>query len=114
MVFSVAFLQTKSAANWVRYRTDWNAFSWVLFDRAFSAFEGWYMDAQVPGPLTGLPKQGQAVEFVLDDRDVAMLGTYDRQMFRSRWSEYAINRVRTWRSACTDAFIPAATHVAGA
>jgi hypothetical protein len=72
------------------------------------------MHAQFVGPSTGLPQQGQAVEFVLDDRDVAIVGTYDEPMFRSRWSEYAVERVRTWRSACSDSFVPAAAHGAGA
>ncbi len=46
-----------------------------------------------------LPHNGQPVEFVLDGRQVAMLGTYVQQTFWSRWSGYDIQRVRTWRSS---------------
>jgi len=46
-----------------------------------------------------LPHNGQPVEFVLDGREVAMMGTYVQQTFWSRWSGYDIQRVRTWRSS---------------
>jgi hypothetical protein len=36
---------------------------------------------------------------MLDGRSVAMDGTYDRQTFRSRWTDYEVQRVRTWRLA---------------
>jgi hypothetical protein len=52
---------------------------------------------------TGLPHEGQHVEFMLDGRDVAMEGAYVRQIFRTRWTGYDIERVRTWRSAGSDA-----------
>lgn len=45
----------------------------------------------------GLPQEGQRVEFVLDDREVAMHGTYAQQAFHSRWSGYEAERVRFWR-----------------
>ncbi len=47
---------------------------------------------------TGLPHEGQAIEFLLDDRTVALDGTYDRQTFHSRWTRYDVGRVKTWRS----------------
>lgn len=46
-----------------------------------------------------LPNEGQPVEFVLEGRTVAMDGTYEAQTFRSRWSNYAVDRVCSWRSA---------------
>ena len=57
------------------------------------------MSAQWVTSASGLPHQGESVEFMLDGRSVAMDGTYDRQAFRSRWTEYDIQRVRTWRLA---------------
>ena len=48
---------------------------------------------------SGLPVEGQSVEFLLDDRSVPIDGTYARQAFQSRWSGYALGRVRAWRSA---------------
>ena len=60
------------------------------------------MSAQWVASATGLPHQGESVEFMLDGRDVAMDGTYDRQTFRSRWSGYDVQRVRSWRLADTN------------
>jgi hypothetical protein len=57
------------------------------------------MSAQWVTSATGLPHQGESVEFMLDGRSVPMDGTYDRQTFRSRWTGYDIQRVRTWRLA---------------
>ena len=48
---------------------------------------------------SGLPCEGESVEFVLDNRSVAMDGRYVQQIFRSRWTSYDIQRVRTWRSS---------------
>lgn len=45
----------------------------------------------------GLPQEGQRVEFVLEDRDVPIRGTYAQQAFHSRWSGYEAERVRFWR-----------------
>jgi hypothetical protein len=47
----------------------------------------------------GLPHEGEPVEFFLDGRDVALEGTYVRQIFRSRWNGYEVDRVNTWRSS---------------
>jgi hypothetical protein len=60
------------------------------------------MSAQWVTSATGLPHQGESVEFMLDGRSVAMDGTYDRQTFRSRWSGYDVQRVRTWRLTDTN------------
>jgi len=57
------------------------------------------MSAQWVTSATSLPHQGESVEFMLDGRSVAMDGTYDRQTFRSRWTGYEVQRVRTWRLA---------------
>jgi len=46
-----------------------------------------------------LPHDGDCVEFVLDGRNVALDGTYRHQAFRSRWSEYDVQRVHSWRRA---------------
>jgi hypothetical protein len=47
----------------------------------------------------GLPQEGQVVEFILDGREVAMGGIYVERTFRSHWSGYPIERVRSWRPA---------------
>lgn len=44
------------------------------------------------------------MSFFLDHRSVAMEGTYAHQVFRSRWAEYDVWRVRSWcdlSRACT-------------
>jgi len=46
-----------------------------------------------------LPPESQVVEFLLDDRSVPMDGTYAHSSFHSRWTEYDVGRVRTWRSS---------------
>lgn len=51
---------------------------------------------------SGLPQEGQAVEFVLDGREVAMGGTYVERTFRSHWSGYPIERVSFWRPASSN------------
>jgi len=55
----------------------------------------------------GLPREGEPVEFILDGRDVVMDGTYVQQIFRSRWTGYEVDRVRTWRSSGSRAHVPA-------
>lgn len=62
-------------------------------DRSNAAVLEWVMSA------ANLPHNGQPVEFVLDGREVAIIGKYVQQTFWSRWSGYDIQRVRTWRSA---------------
>lgn len=46
---------------------------------------------------TALPSEGQPVEFVLDNRNVAIKGMYTRRIFRSCWTSYDAERVREWR-----------------
>ena len=53
-----------------------------------------------------LPPEGQIVEFLLDDRSVPMDGTYARSSFHSRWTDYDVGRVRTWRSSDTSSLSP--------
>jgi hypothetical protein len=62
------------------------------------------MDAQWVASSAGLPNEGQPVEFMLEDREIAMDGTYVQQTFRSRWTDYGVERVRTWRSAGVASF----------
>lgn len=60
------------------------------------------MNAQWVPSSTGLPHEGEPVEFFLDGRDTAMEGTYVHQAFRSRWTEYDVGRVCNWRSAALE------------
>jgi hypothetical protein len=45
-----------------------------------------------------LPREGQQIEFILDQRSVAMHGAYNGQAFHTRWAEYASERVQSWRN----------------
>jgi hypothetical protein len=45
-----------------------------------------------------LPREGQRIEFILDQRSVAMPGTYNRLAFHTRWAQYASERVQSWRN----------------
>lgn len=45
-----------------------------------------------------LPRDGDAIRFLLDSRDASIDGTYARGAFRSRWNEYDVGRVRSWRT----------------
>jgi len=58
----------------------------------------------------GLPREGEAVEFVLDGRGVAIVGAYAQQVFRSRWAGYGIERVSSWRSSDADSSAGASEH----
>lgn len=60
------------------------------------------MDAQSDNRYAGLPHEGQPVKFVLEGRDVPITGTYVAQTFRSRWSGYSVERVRTWSPDVTE------------
>lgn len=57
------------------------------------------MDVQSAIDAVGLPQEGEPIEFVLEGHDVALNGTYVEHIFRLRWSGYAVERVRSWRSA---------------
>ncbi len=61
---------------------------------------------------TGLPHEGEQIQFVLDGREVAMNGTYTQQTFRSHWSNYDVARVRRWRSADPDSSVAASARFA--
>jgi hypothetical protein len=54
-----------------------------------------------------LPREGQPVEFVLDNREVAIDGTYAGQIFRSRWTDYEVARVGSWRLATSSSVVHA-------
>ena len=60
---------------------------------------------------SGLPREGQRVEFVLDNRDIAISGTYGQRIFQSRWSGYDVENVRAWRYAEAESAV-AAVHEA--
>lgn len=44
-----------------------------------------------------LPTEGDAVQFLLLDREIVIDGSYAQHAFRSRWSEYCATRVSRWR-----------------
>lgn len=46
---------------------------------------------------TGLPRDGDQIEFAIVDRTVALDGIYSHQAFHSRWAGYGIDRVCSWR-----------------
>jgi len=50
---------------------------------------------------TALPRAGQPIEFVVDNREVAIAGTYAGQIFQSRWTSYDLERVGAWRLAAS-------------
>ena len=56
------------------------------------------MDAEWINSSTGLPRDGEQIEFELDDRMVAMHGTYALPSFHSHWADYGVERVRRWRN----------------
>lgn len=45
-----------------------------------------------------LPRDGDLIRFLLDSRDTSIDGTYARGAFRSRWTDYDVSRVRSWRT----------------
>ena len=44
-----------------------------------------------------LPKDGDAVLFVVEHRDIVLCGIYSSCMFKSRWSCYSPADVAEWR-----------------
>lgn len=58
------------------------------------------MDADWVNSSTGLPREGEHIEFVLDNRTVPMHGTYILPTFHSHWADYGVERVRRWRNLC--------------
>ena len=65
------------------------------------------MDTQWVRSSTALPRDGQPIEFVLDHREVPIGGTYAGSIFRSRWTNYEVERVGSWRLADSSAMSPA-------
>lgn len=47
---------------------------------------------------SGLPSEGNVVDFVLDARFHPIRGTYLLGHFESRWAKYAPPNVRQWRA----------------
>jgi hypothetical protein len=48
---------------------------------------------------TFLPYTGEAIDFMLEDRSQPMHGTFANGMFHSRWADYDVDRVHSWREA---------------
>ena len=44
-----------------------------------------------------LPREGEAVLFVVERRDIVLCGIYDACTFKSRWSRYSPDDVCEWR-----------------
>jgi len=44
-----------------------------------------------------LPKQGDFVQFVVEQSNVVLRGTYEQCTFKSRWSHYSPTEVSEWR-----------------
>lgn len=44
-----------------------------------------------------LPPEGDAIQFRLEGRNAFVIGTYVPGFFRSRWAEYEVGRVVSWR-----------------
>jgi len=51
---------------------------------------------------TFLPHSGEPVDFLLEDREDPIHGTFDEGAFHSRWASYDPTRVRSWRLALID------------
>lgn len=64
------------------------------------------MDAEWVQTSRLLPSDGQVVQFVLEHRDLAMTGVYNRSRFASRWSQYDVTAVREWRNLPPQARTP--------
>lgn len=50
-----------------------------------------------------IPQEGDALLFVVEQRDIVLCGTYSSCMFKSRWSCYSPAEVTEWRllDVCT-------------
>jgi hypothetical protein len=51
---------------------------------------------------TFLPYTGEPIDFLLEDREEPIHGTFDGGTFHSRWANYDSSRVRSWRQALVD------------
>ena len=57
------------------------------------------MQMQWVPTCASLPHEGEPVQLLLHDRQAPMSGAYTNGVFRTRWAEYEIDRVRFWREA---------------
>ncbi len=48
---------------------------------------------------TFLPCAGEPIDFMLDDREQAIHGTFADGVFHSRWADYDAHRVASWRES---------------
>lgn len=51
---------------------------------------------------TFLPYTGEPIEFMLEDRNQPIHGTFADGIFHSRWADYDANRVASWRETDGD------------
>jgi len=51
---------------------------------------------------TFLPYTGEPIDFLLEDRDDPIPGTFANGSFHSRWAHYDAERVVSWRQAVAD------------
>jgi len=51
---------------------------------------------------TSLPNTSEPIDFLLEDRDEPMHGTFGNGSFHSRWADYSASRVQSWRSTSAD------------
>ena len=51
---------------------------------------------------TFLPYNGEPIDFLLEDREEPIHGTFEGSVFPSRWADYGAARVRSWRQAMVD------------
>jgi len=51
---------------------------------------------------TFLPYSGEPIDFQLEDREEPIHGTFDKGVFHSRWANYEVARVQSWRQALID------------
>lgn len=64
---------------------------------------------------TFLPYTGEPIEFMLEDRNQPIHGTFADGIFHSRWADYDAGRVASWRGSDPDpAAVPIASPTASA
>ena len=51
---------------------------------------------------TFLPYTGEPIEFMLEDRNQPIHGTFANGLFHSRWADYDADRVASWRGSDGD------------
>lgn len=51
---------------------------------------------------TFLPYTGEPIEFMLEDRKQPIHGTFANGAFHSRWADYDVDRVASWRGSDGD------------